>query len=347
MVLSIMHKNRVKKIYCDVNLSVTSLYDDLLYNETVYAYELTPDSEEGDQNCLAIIYNANGISGDLFGIPWLVRLHSYQVSNYDCLKAAVMFISCRTFEWPKDEGVVKPFVVRDYASPLELPIMKYDFFELDSEISEIFRIVSTDYTGRESRFVVDRKCVPDYRKLVSLRVEWQPYFTRYIDRRHNFRYHESYRMYIEPRKKIHLKHCLNLFASEEDLDENHWYCPQCKKHRPAKKQLSLWTLPRVLLVHFKRFSHDRMHKIRETVFYPTKNFQLDNWLANRKIPERIYDLVGVCKHEGNLAAGHYITHRWFEFDDKNVKRISEDDIVSTNAYLLIYLAREEESLRDY
>jgi len=31
-------------------------------------------------------------------------------------------------------------------------------------------------------------------------------------------------------------------------------CPKCKQFRDAKKQLSIWKMPEILLVHFKRFS---------------------------------------------------------------------------------------------
>jgi len=32
------------------------------------------------------------------------------------------------------------------------------------------------------------------------------------------------------------------------------YCPQCKEHREASKQLSIWRLPDLLIVQLKRFS---------------------------------------------------------------------------------------------
>ena len=31
------------------------------------------------------------------------------------------------------------------------------------------------------------------------------------------------------------------------------YCPQCKEHREATKQMSVWRLP-VLIIHLKKFS---------------------------------------------------------------------------------------------
>ena len=35
------------------------------------------------------------------------------------------------------------------------------------------------------------------------------------------------------------------------------YCPNCKKHQQATKKFDLWTLPKVLVIHLKRFSYSR------------------------------------------------------------------------------------------
>jgi len=35
------------------------------------------------------------------------------------------------------------------------------------------------------------------------------------------------------------------------------YCPRCKEHQTATKEISLWTLPEVLVVHLKRFATGR------------------------------------------------------------------------------------------
>ena len=49
------------------------------------------------------------------------------------------------------------------------------------------------------------------------------------------------------------------------------YCPQCKAHREATKQLLLWRLPRCLVVHLKRFSfHNPLfrNKLDKLVHFP-------------------------------------------------------------------------------
>ena len=52
------------------------------------------------------------------------------------------------------------------------------------------------------------------------------------------------------------------------------YCPKCKEHRQADKQMSLWTLPDTLIIQLKRFSfrssYWKRDKIDEFVSYPIK-----------------------------------------------------------------------------
>lgn len=36
------------------------------------------------------------------------------------------------------------------------------------------------------------------------------------------------------------------------------YCPSCKKHQQATKKFDLWSLPKILVVHLKRFSYNRL-----------------------------------------------------------------------------------------
>ena len=35
------------------------------------------------------------------------------------------------------------------------------------------------------------------------------------------------------------------------------YCPSCKKHQQATKKFDLWKLPKILIIHLKRFSYNR------------------------------------------------------------------------------------------
>jgi ubiquitin C-terminal hydrolase len=70
-----------------------------------------------------------------------------------------------------------------------------------------------------------------------------------------------------------LEECIEMFTSREQLDENEaWYCPQCKTHQCAFKKLDVWKLPKILIVHLKRFQYTRYsrEKIDTDIVIPVK-----------------------------------------------------------------------------
>lgn len=50
------------------------------------------------------------------------------------------------------------------------------------------------------------------------------------------------------------------------------YCPNCKKHQQATKKFDLWALPKILVVHLKRFSYSRYwrDKLDTVVEFPIR-----------------------------------------------------------------------------
>ena len=75
-----------------------------------------------------------------------------------------------------------------------------------------------------------------------------------------------------------LEQCLELFTEPETLSpEEAWYCPSCKEHREATKQLSTWKLPHTLIIQMKRFSFRNFiwrDKIDKMVEFPTRFVEL-------------------------------------------------------------------------
>ncbi|XP_070247355.1 ubiquitin carboxyl-terminal hydrolase 19 isoform X16 [Myotis yumanensis] len=107
-----------------------------------------------------------------------------------------------------------------------------------------------------------------------------------------------------------LDQCLTLFTRPEVLaPEEAWYCPQCKQHREASKQLLLWRLPNVLIVQLKRFSFRSFiwrDKINDLVEFPVRNLDLSKFCIGQKeeqLPS--YDLYAVINHYGGMIGGHY------------------------------------------
>ena len=59
---------------------------------------------------------------------------------------------------------------------------------------------------------------------------------------------------IVPEGAVTLEECLQMFTSEETLDEeNSWYCSSCKTHRQALKTIQFWSPPKILIIGLKRF----------------------------------------------------------------------------------------------
>lgn len=160
--------------------------------------------------------------------------------------------------------------------------------------------------------------------------------------------------------KINLSDCLQLFAEREILDQdNMWYCGTCRKHVQAQKKLDLWRMPRVLILHLKRFhSVNRWSrsKISTRVCFPYKadeyldmsRFILPGGLQQLQqedpkfTPE--YELIGVNVHSGELGGGHYYAYtkirgQWYEFNDSCVTPVHEDKCHSADAYMLTYELR--------
>ena len=133
---------------------------------------------------------------------------------------------------------------------------------------------------------------------------------------------------------LNLDECLKLFSKPEILTpDNPWYCPKCKKHQEATKQIYMWKLPKYLIIILKRFqaheqdtsrypewiqakynyllkNHVSYEKINTLIDFPLYNLDMSNYiydpLNDTKNNENIYDLHSVINHIGDsLYSGHY------------------------------------------
>lgn len=129
-----------------------------------------------------------------------------------------------------------------------------------------------------------------------------------------------------------LEQCLEHYTKAETLSaEDAWRCPHCQKYLPVVKTLGLWSLPDILVIHFKRFRQQHTKgpqsaKLTTTVQFPLTNFDMsphlaretsndsgangfmteDNWSPWRKLKRKDlnndlknnrYDLYSVCYHQ--------------------------------------------------
>ena len=147
--------------------------------------------------------------------------------------------------------------------------------------------------------------------------------------------------------------CLDHYIQEEKLDAmNTWYCRKCKDHKQAFKVMKIMRLPKILIIHLKRFkkTHHRygvsISKNTDYISYP---FDLDmkRYVVNKDNPNTKYELYGVVNHYGEVGGGHYkatcqnfIDGKWYEFDDSRVSKASRDEAKSEYAYVLFYRLKE-------
>uniref|UniRef100_A0A8C2J8W7 Ubiquitin carboxyl-terminal hydrolase n=1 Tax=Cyprinus carpio TaxID=7962 RepID=A0A8C2J8W7_CYPCA len=165
--------------------------------------------------------------------------------------------------------------------------------------------------------------------------------------------HESMLHAQKKKTTVALRECIELFTTMETLGEHDpWYCPTCKKHQQATKKFDLWSLPRILVVHLKRFSYNRCwrDKLDTVVDFPIRDLNMSEFVCDPKADPYVYDLIAVSNHYGGMGGGHYTAYgknkmdgKWYYFDDSSVSSSTEDQIVTKAAYVLFYQRRDADT----
>jgi ubiquitin carboxyl-terminal hydrolase 4/11/15 len=144
-----------------------------------------------------------------------------------------------------------------------------------------------------------------------------------------------------------LEQCLEWFSVSEILDEqNQWYCPSCRQFVCAKKRIQLWSVPRCLIIHLKRFT--QYIKLDTFVEFPNE-LDITPYVVGTQASEGrlVYRLYAVSNHYGGLHGGHYTAAalviqpgksdgKWYSFDDSCVRPAEPEDVHSKAAYVLYY-----------
>ena len=131
--------------------------------------------------------------------------------------------------------------------------------------------------------------------------------------------------------------------------ESKWMCPRCKQYREALKKIDIWRLPRVLIIHLKRFKYQGIwrDKINTLVQFPVEDLNMDRYVMDDKYNAKTdYQLYAVSNHSGTLDGGHYTascrhfnSNRWFKFDDSEVKETGSSSLISSTGYILFYSSK--------
>jgi ubiquitin carboxyl-terminal hydrolase 8 len=161
----------------------------------------------------------------------------------------------------------------------------------------------------------------------------------------------------ESKQKFTLNDCFQIMNNVEQLDEiNMWKCPHCDIKVSAYKQLSIWIPSKIMIIQLKRFisnfSSNGVYtdkKINYMVEYPIMGLNINPFMSeySRQYAQFTYDLYAVSNHIGQLKGGHYFSfvksmsnNTWYCLDDSVFQTMSEDDVITPNAYMLFYRLRE-------
>jgi ubiquitin carboxyl-terminal hydrolase 8 len=142
-------------------------------------------------------------------------------------------------------------------------------------------------------------------------------------------------------KDFDLYDCIKNFCSTERMEgENKIFCEKCKAKTYHLKKISLWKIPKYLLIHFKKFNSN-MEKINVNIKFPLSNLKI---LTDTSTKKKKYCLKGIIYHHGNRCFfGHYTCminycNRWYHINDETIERVDEKDIPIKDAYVLLYKA---------
>ncbi|ULT99585.1 hypothetical protein L3Y34_000702 [Caenorhabditis briggsae] len=140
-----------------------------------------------------------------------------------------------------------------------------------------------------------------------------------------------------------LEHCIEKFSCPETLDAA-IQCDRCEKKTTRDKVMTIWKLPKYLIIHLKRFEflreQGRMGKCKRTVNFPLKHFDPAPFVD--KPDGNTYECIALANHYGQLSCGHFIAYaksnedKWLLLNDCSVREVSEEEVDKQGAYLLFY-----------
>lgn len=144
--------------------------------------------------------------------------------------------------------------------------------------------------------------------------------------------------------------CLDLFTKDEVLEN--YKCQYCNKNSNPIKSFKINQTSNVLSIQLKRFKHDLSNFVKNDILINNPLYlNLSPYLStntNSHTTSRhyFYELFALICHTGNVNTGHYIViiknsnNQWLRFDDSVITLVSQDEIETTNAYLLFYIAHD-------
>jgi ubiquitin C-terminal hydrolase len=172
--------------------------------------------------------------------------------------------------------------------------------------------------------------------------------------RSNFEIINNISLSLPNSDKIDIIDCFIDYFGTETLDNsNSVECEKCEIKTKHKKSLSLHRFPKILLIHFKRYtqqSNGNYTRNNCLVDFSSEIIFKEKSTTTKSKSKLAYDLQCVVNHFGMTpVGGHYTSvvkysgeeYDWTHIDDSNIYKFDEDNLVTAAAYILVY------KLKDY
>jgi len=138
--------------------------------------------------------------------------------------------------------------------------------------------------------------------------------------------------------------CMNLFIKPDILEgDNAWFNEETNSKQDVKKNVVFWNFPKILVIVLKRFTPDGQRKINTKIDFPVDNLDLSKYVLGYNPKSYVYDLYGVCNHNGGTNGGHYTafvkhaSNKWIHFNDNVIEQVEDPSkVVTSMAYCLFY-----------
>jgi len=119
--------------------------------------------------------------------------------------------------------------------------------------------------------------------------------------------------------------------------DNLYFCDFCKCNTISEKKISLWKLPKKLIIVLKRYS-DNGSKINTKVDFTTENLLIKESDSSEIMK---YSLQSIINHSGDQNYGHYYTilrkdNLWISLDDDSINLGEQLNTTNNKAYILFY-----------
>jgi ubiquitin carboxyl-terminal hydrolase 8 len=156
-----------------------------------------------------------------------------------------------------------------------------------------------------------------------------------------------------PSQTCSIVDCFNTYIEPERLEgENSFNCENCNRKVTACKNVSIWTLPNILIIHLKRFQYvpkiGDYSKINTHIHYPLTGLDLSAYTHSPIKNNPVYNLYAVACHRGTHQQGHYYSYcyspykaKWTLYDDQTTYEVIDtSNVTNTDAYILFYRKRD-------